>query len=416
MKNSFDVIIIGLGAMGSAAAFHLARRNRRVLGLDRFRPPHAFGSSHGQTRIIREAYFEHPAYVPIVQRAYENWAELEREVGQQLLQQTGGLMIGPPEGILVTGAQRSAQLHQLSHDLLTAKEIRQRFPAFQPSDEMVAVWEPRAGILFPERCVEAHLQMAQRCGAALQFDEPATQWERDGDGVRVYTANGEYFAQRLLIAAGAWINQLITELTLPLTVERQVLLWFAPKIHPEHFAPQHCPIYIWEHEPHRIIYGFPELGEGVKVGRHHEGEIIEPNSVRREVDSDDIAAMRVILRRIMPLIDTVPRASAVCLYTNTPDTNFLLDFHPQHPQVLLASICSGHGFKFSSAVGEIFADLLLEGRSCFDLSLFRLERLQRSWECLSDRGSSADILSAGGAPALRFPPVSEALPITGISA
>jgi sarcosine oxidase len=159
-------------------------------------------------------------------------------------------------------------------------------------------------------------------------------------------------------------------------VERQVLLWFTPKTHAEHFAPQHCPIYIWEHEPDRIIYGFPDLGEGVKVGIHHEGEHTNPDHVRREVDAGDIEAMRVILRRAMPAIDTTPRASAVCLYTTTPDAHFLLDFHPDHPQVLLASLCSGHGFKFSSAFGEILADLLLEGRARFDLRLFRLERLK----------------------------------------
>jgi sarcosine oxidase len=376
-SNAFDTIIIGLGAMGSAAAYHLARRNQRILGLDRFTPPHAFGSSHGQTRIIREAYFEHPAYVPIVQRAYENWAELERASGQKLFQQTGGLMIGPPEGILVTGAQRSAQLHQLPHELLTARELRRRFPAFKPADEMVAVGEPRAGILFPERCLEAHLQRARQHGATLHFDEPAAKWECDGEGVRVLTAKDEYRAQRLLITAGAWIGRFTAELNLPLNIERQVFLWFNPIHDPEYFAPHSCPIYIWEHEPNRFIYGFPNLGEGVKVGIHHEGENTDPDFIRREVGDDDIEAMRAILRRIMPAIDTASRASAVCMYTSTPDMNFLIDFHPQHPQVLLASICSGHGFKFSSAFGEILADLLLEGHSRFDLTLFRLERLRQ---------------------------------------
>jgi sarcosine oxidase len=252
--------------------------------------------------------------------------------------------------------------------------MRQRFPAFQPSDEMIAVWEPRAGILFPERCIETHLQMARHSGAVLQFDEPATTWERDGDGVRVLTPKGEYRAQRLLITAGAWTNQLIAELALPLAIERQVLLWFDPIAHSEHFDPQRCPIYIAEHESNRFIYGFPNLAEGVKVGRHHEGESTDPDSVRREAGPEDIEAMRAILRRFMPAIDTAPRAMAVCLYTNTPDSHFLIDFHPHHPQVLLASICSGHGFKFSSAFGEILADLLTMGRSAFDLSSFQLER------------------------------------------
>lgn len=373
-SNSFDAIIIGLGAMGSAAAYHLARRNQHILGLDRFAPPHTFGSSHGQTRIIREAYFEHPLYVPIVQRAYENWAELEREVGQKLLQQTGGLMIGLPEGILVTGAQRSAQLHQLPHELLNAQALRRRFPAFNPADEMVAVWEPRAGILFPERCIAAHLQKARQHGAILHFDEPAINWDGDGEGVRVSTAKEEYHAQRLLITAGAWIGQFSAELKLPLNVERQVLLWFKPTHPPEYFTPQRCPIFIWEHEAKRFIYGFPDLGEGVKVGIHHEGESADPDCIRRDVGDDDVEAMRAILRRVVPAIDAAPSAGAVCMYTTTPDTNFLIDFHPHHPRVLLASICSGHGFKFSSAFGEILADLLLEERSHFDLSLFRLER------------------------------------------
>jgi sarcosine oxidase len=243
---------------------------------------------------------------------------------------------------------------------------------------MIAVWEPRAGILFPERGVEAHLQMARRNGAALQFDEPVAKWECDGDGVRVSTSKGEYRSQRLLIAAGAWANRLMAELALPLTIERQVLLWFDPIFHSEHFDPQRCPIYIAEPEPDRFIYGFPNLGEGIKVGRHHEGESTDPDRVRREVGPEDIEAMRAILRRFMPAIDTAPRAAAVCLYTNTPDSHFLIDFHPHHPHVLLASICSGHGFKFSSAFGEILADLLLDGHSRFDLSLFRLERLRHS--------------------------------------
>jgi sarcosine oxidase len=248
---------------------------------------------------------------------------------------------------------------------------------------MSAVWEPRAGILFPERCIEAHLQMAKRHGAVLQFDEPAISWKRAGDGVRVLTTKGEYLAQHLLITAGAWTSRLIAELALPLSIERQVLLWFDPVSHPEYFEPQRCPIYIAEHEPNRLIYGFPNLGEGyarsgVKVGRHHEGESTDPDRVRREVGPEDIEAMRAILRRFMPAIDTAPRASAVCLYTNTPDSHFLVDFHPHHPQVLLTSICSGHGFKFSSAFGEILADLLLDGHSRFDLSLFRLGRFKHS--------------------------------------
>jgi sarcosine oxidase len=378
MKNTFDVIVVGLGAMGSAAAYYLARRNQRILGLDRFTPPHAFGSSHGQTRIIREAYFEHPHYVPLVQKAYENWAELEQACGRQLFQQTGGIMIGPPEGTLVTGARRSVQVHNLPHEFLAAAEVRRRFPAFYPAEEMVAVWEPRAGILFPEKCIEAHLEMARGHGAVLRFDEPVTNWTAEGESVRVFTSKSEYDAQRLLLTAGAWINQLIPELSLPLTIERQVLFWFDPIDHREYFDPQRCPIYIWEHAPNRFCYGFPDLGEGVKIGIHHEGEITELENVRREVDPDEAERMRFLLRQFMPEAGGALRNTAICLYTNTPDSHFLIDFHPNHPQVLLASICSGHGFKFASAFGEILAELLVEGRSSFDLSLFGLEQMKHT--------------------------------------
>jgi sarcosine oxidase len=374
MERSFDVIIIGLGAMGSAAGYELARRHRRVLGLDRFTPPHTFGSSHGQTRIIREAYFEHPLYVPLVRRAYQRWAELERECGRRLLRQTGGAMIGPPDGSLVMGAQRSAQTHELPHELLTAEEIRRRFPALRPADEMVAVWEPRAGILFPEACIEAQLDLARQRGAALRFAEPVISWRADGAGVQVTTANSTYRAEQLLLTAGPWTRQLLADLSLPLTVERQVICWFEPSTNPEHFHPDRCPINLWEYAPERFFYGFPDLGHGVKAARHHEGEMVEPDAVRREAGPEEVAEIRTFVRRFLPEADGALRHSSGCLYTNTPDSHFLVDCHPRHRQVLIASPCSGHGFKFASAFGEILADLLSAGRSAFDLSPFRLAR------------------------------------------
>src|SRR5687768_11885338 len=202
----YDVTVIGLGAMGSAAVYHLARRGAKVLGLDRFELPHTMGSSHGETRVIREAYFEHPLYVPLVQRAYELWAELERNHGRQLFVQTGGLMIGPSEGIVFGGARRSAEAHSLPHEILTAPEVRRRFPALRPNDSMMAVWEPRAGILFPETCIEAHLRLASETGAQLIFEQPAARWRAEGDGIHVSTSQAEYQSDRLVLTAGAWIN------------------------------------------------------------------------------------------------------------------------------------------------------------------------------------------------------------------
>jgi sarcosine oxidase len=369
MSSAFDAIIVGLGAMGSAAACHLAKRAGKVLGLDRFTPPHAVGSSHGKTRIIREAYFEHPLYVPLIQRAYELWAELERESGDKLFRQTGGLMMGRPESAVVAGARRSAEEHRLRHEVLSAHDVRLRFPAIRPTDEMIAVWEPRAGILFPERCVEAHLSLARGNGVELHFDEPALRWQPDGEGVRVFTTQGEYRAGQLLLTAGSWMTSLVPELRLPLTVERQIQFWFEPK-NPARFQPDRCPIHIWEHEPGKYFYGFPDLGEGVKVAGHHEGRIIDPDSIGRVVAPDEVEGMRAIVRRFLPDADGPLRSAVVCMYTNTPDGHFFIDRHPAHSQVLIASPCSGHGFKFSSVIGEVLAELVVTRQSAFDLGLF----------------------------------------------
>ena len=371
MSGSYDVVVVGLGAMGSAATFHLARQGQKVLGLDRFTPPHSFGSSHGQTRIIREAYFEHPLYVPLVQRAYQLWAELEHLSGRDLLRITGGLMIGRPDGVLVSGARRSAEQHRLRHELLAAAEVPTRFPALRPADDMVALWEPRAGILFPEACVSAHLTLAQTHGATLRYDEPVASWRNDGDGVRVVTDHGEYRASQLLLTAGSWIRSLVPELNLPFTVERQVLYWFAPRADPAIFAPARCPIHLWEAAPRNFFYGLPDLGNGVKVARHHAGEVAHPDQLRREVSDAEVAAMRELVGRFLPDADGALRSAAVCTYTNTPDEHFWIDRHPQQAQVLIASPCSGHGFKFSSVIGEVLAQLVIRGESSFDLSPFR---------------------------------------------
>lgn len=382
--TAYDVIVLGLGAMGSAAACHLARRGARVLGLDRFAPPHSNGSSSGRSRIIREAYFEHPAYVPMVQHAYALWEALERDSGRRLVLKTGGLMIGAPAGALVAGALLSARTHGLRHEVLDAGELRRRFPALRPQPDTVAVWEPRAGVLFPEDCVAAHLELAARAGAKLKPDEPALEWSATSEGVEVRTARGRHRAGQLLLACGAWTTGLLPELRLPLVAQRQVQLWFEPSEsggptdpgEPGEFSPERFPVFIWEDEPGRFIYGFPELGDGVKVARHHEGEQVDPNHARREVTDDDVWPIREVLGRLIPGANGRLRDSAVCLYTNAPDSHFVLDFHPAQPQVLIASPCSGHGFKFASALGETMADLLLGVPPRFDLGLFRIGRFR----------------------------------------
>lgn len=370
MLQTFDVAVVGLGAMGSAAACHLARRGLKVLGLDRFTPPHALGSSHGHSRIIRQAYFEHPLYVPLVQRAYALWAELQQQAQRELLRITGGLMLGRPDSVLVEGALTSARQHRLEHTLLTPGEVRRRFAALQPDDDMVAVWEPHAGILRPEACVEAHLAQAALAGARLRYGETVREWQPDGAGVRVLTDQGEYRAGQLLLAAGAWLPSLLPSLPLPLTVERQVLYWFTPR-DAIAFTPQRCPIHLWEVSPGRYFYGFPDVGDGVKIAMHHGGEITDPEHLRREVSDDEMAAIRSMARRFVPLADGALRASTVCMYTNTPDEHFWIDRHPEHAQVMIVSACSGHGFKFSSAIGELLAQQMTGRPPSFDLSVFR---------------------------------------------
>jgi sarcosine oxidase len=374
MNRDYDIIITGLGAMGSAAAFHLAARGARVLGLDRFRPPHELGSSHGLTRIIREAYFEHPSYVPLVQRAYELWGVLENQSGRQLLLQTGGVMLGSPEGVLVKGARLSAEQHGLPHQVISANELRKRFPAFHPAPDMVGVWEPRAGVLFPELAIQTHLDLAAQKGAELRFDEPVLKWTPEGDGVRVHTPTAIYTGRQLLVSVGAWVGSMVPELNLPLTVERQVLYWFQPLHQADAFQPTACPIYICEHAPRKFFYGFPDLGDGIKVAVHHQGEATQPDSVRREVGTEEVESMRSLLRQFLPAADGPLKATKVCIYTNTPDEHFILDRHPVHSQVLLASPCSGHGFKFSSAIGELAAMMMCGQQPSLDLRLFSINR------------------------------------------
>jgi sarcosine oxidase len=362
--------------MGGATAFHLARRGQRVLGLERFEPGHAHGSSHGESRIIREIYFEHPLYVPIVRRAYELWHELERESGQRLLTITGGLMIGPEDGRLVTGVLESAVTHDIPHDVLSGTELKARFPGFDASASAVAVVDERAGYLDADACVRAHLALAAQFGAELHFDERVIAWESDGQTVNVETDRGRYSARQLVISAGPWANALLPDLDLPLSVERQVLVWFEPTTHAERYDPTRFPIYLWEYGAGQLAYGFPRLAQGVKAAVFHAGEIVrDADAIPRSVMPDEIQRVRDALRHLLPdVADGALRDAKVCPFTDTPDTHFLIDFHPSFANVLVSSPCSGHGFKFASAIGELQADLLVDGRSRFDVSPFRLAR------------------------------------------
>jgi sarcosine oxidase len=375
-QQSYNAIVLGLGAMGSATLCQLALRGWRVLGLEQFSEGHSLGSSHGDSRIIRETYFEHPLYVPLVRRAHDLWRELEERSGARLMTINGGLMIGPRDGMVVTGTLRSAAEHHLPFELLTPEATRERFPAFQLADDLVAVLDPRAGYLDPEECNKAHIEVARQAGAEVRFNEPVHEWTADGEGVRVATTTGNYLADRLVIAGGAWSGELLRELQLPLTVERQSVFWLEPDVEADEFNGAQFPIYAHEFKPGTICYGFPRLARGVKASVMHDGETSDnPDQVRRTIDESEAGPLRDALRPVLPqLAQAAVRESGVCIFTNTPDRDFIVDFHPDYPQVLVCSACSGHGFKFASALGEVHADLLTTGTARFDLSPFRIDR------------------------------------------
>jgi sarcosine oxidase len=375
----YDAIVVGLGGMGSATAYQLAGRGKQVLGLEKFSPAHDWGSSHGRSRIIRQAYFEDPAYVPLLLRAYELWERLEIETNQELLTLTGGLMIGRREDELVSGSVESAEEHGLPYELLDAGEIRRRFPPFSPDPETVALYEERAGFVRPEETVKAHLDQADALGADLRFEEPVLSWEASGEGVRVETSEGSYEAERLVISPGAWAPQLLADLRIPLEVERQVMYWFEPTSGLELFRPDRFPIFIWEPDDGNMFYGFPAQDDdrGLKAAFFRAGGVpTTPETLDREVYEAEIAFIRGYLAEHVPELAGRCLDAMACMYTNTPDLHFVISAHPEHPQVTIACGFSGHGYKFCSVVGEILADLATEGTTYHPIDLFSPARLR----------------------------------------
>lgn len=375
MNGRADVAIVGLGAMGSAAAWQLAARGRRVMGFDRFHPPHANGSSHGRSRIIREAYFESPFYVPMVRRAWELWSQLEERSGRRLYRPTGGLTIGPPQGKLVSGFIESAEAHSVGFERLSAEEVGERFPVFRPDRHMVAVLESRAGVLLPEDCISVMLDLARQAGCALYFDEPIEQWTPAGDGFVLRTRHGEYRADQVVFSAGAWMATELPGIPLPLTVARQAMFWVSSRGPRERFFPDSFPVWLWETRRGPVFYGFPDLGDGPKIARHHGGRATTADTVSREVQAEESNEVLAFLRGAIPALAGAVTDTRICLYTNTPDEHFIIDRHPRHPGAWIVSPCSGHGFKFAPAIGEAVADLVTGKSPRYDLEPFSINRL-----------------------------------------
>ena len=351
--NHFDVVVCGLGVMGCAALHALARRGQRVLGIERYTPGHDRGSSHGATRIIRLSYFEHPSYVPLVRHAYALWQELEQASGQQLLHVTGVAEMGPPDSMLVSGTLAAAHQHGLRHDVLSAKELMQRYPAFRLPEHFVAVLQPDGGYLAAERAVEALLARAIHAGAAVRTCETISAIEPRAGHVRIVTDRGVVEAGTVIVAAGPWLNSLLPDVALPLRVTRQAMAWFTP-IDPAPFVPEHFPVFLIESR-HGMHYGFPPFGNSaVKVAKHHHADqTVDPKTYDRTFNSDDEKLIRAAVADHLPSANGQILTTQTCLYTVTPDGDFIIDRMPQFPQVIVASPCSGHGFKFAPAIGEI---------------------------------------------------------------
>ncbi len=367
----YDTIVVGIGGMGSAALYHLARRGKRVLGLERFDIPHELGSSHGITRIIRLAYFEHAAYVPLVRRAYELWRELETEAEEQLLHVTGAVEGGPR---IFEGALRSCHEHDLPHEALDGREVSKRFPGYRLPPELPLVYQPDGGFLLPERCIVAHVAGAAAYGAVVATNERVLEWEDGDNGVRVRTDRRVVQAERLVLTAGAYAQDVARLPPGSVTAQRQVLAWLQP-LEPALFTPARFPVFnVALEEGH--LYGFPQFAvPGFKVGFYDPGgERGAPDLISRATTPADEVVLRPFVERYFPAGSGPTLELKACLFELSPDEHFLIDHHPESDHAVFGAGFSGHGFKFCSVVGEILADLTLDGDTRHDIGFLRLSR------------------------------------------
>jgi sarcosine oxidase len=373
-SKHFNTIVIGVGGMGSATCYELAKRGQRVLGIERFDIPHDLGSSHGYTRIIRLAYYEDPSYVMLLKRAYELWDEIERRSRDKLLYRIGSIDAGPADSWVFKGSLRSCVEYDLPHEVLTGKELNERFPGYQLPHDILALYQPDGGFLTPERATVAYVEAAHALGAEIHGRETMLQWQPLGDGVRVVTDRAEYEADRLVITAGSWDSQLLPFLEGLAVPERQVLAWLQPE-RPELFAPDRFPVFNLL-VPEGRYYGFPVFGvPGFKFGKyHHLEEQGPPEILSREPTWEDEEVLREFAARYFPWGAGPTTTLKACMFTNTPDKHFIIDLHPQYPQVSFAAGFSGHGYKFASVIGEIMADLAERGQCRHNIGLFSVGR------------------------------------------
>ncbi|WP_250032986.1 N-methyl-L-tryptophan oxidase [Paractinoplanes maris] len=377
--SAYDVIVVGLGGMGSAAALQLAARGQRVLGLEKYGPAHDRGASHGGSRVTRQSYFEGPEYVPLLLRAYDLFDQLATDSGRDVITLTGGVMIGRPESRTVAGSRASAEQWGLEHEILDARELRRRYPTFAPQPDEVALFEAKAGFVRPEATVAANLQLATKHGADLRFDEPMSSWEPAGDGVRVTTGRGHYTAGQLVITPGPWAPELLADLGIEFRIERQVQHWYQPRGGVEPYLPDRHPIYVWEDADGGQIYGFPAVdgpAGGAKIAFFRRGTPTTPDTLDTEVHDDEVAEMMAYAGQRLPDLPGRFLRGEPCMYSTTPDEHFVIARHPAHESVTVACGFSGHGFKFVPVVGEILADLATCGATVHPIGLFDPRRFR----------------------------------------
>lgn len=377
--NKYDVIVVGVGGMGSSTCYQLAKRGAKVLGLEQFDIPHNQGSSHGLTRIIRLAYYEDPSYVPLLRRAYQLWTEIEQACGEQIFYKTGSVDVGPADSMVFTGSHESCLLHDIPHEVLTGSELNQRFPGYQVPDDYKAVYQPDGGFLLPERATVGFVEAAQKWGATIQAREQVLNWEAIEGGVRVQTSKGVYEAAKLVFTSGAWNRKLLPLLADLAVPERQVLAWLQPTKR-ELFTPETFPVFNIQLGEEDRYYGFPVFGiPGFKFGKyHHLEETGIPESFDWTPNSEDEKVLRDFAAKVFPEGSGPTMSLKTCMFTNSPDEHFILDMHPDYRQVSIAAGFSGHGYKFASVIGEIMADLAIDGQTKLPISLFRLGRFDVS--------------------------------------
>jgi sarcosine oxidase len=373
--KTFDAVVLGVGGMGSAALYHLAARGMRVLGLEQFRVGHDRGSSHGETRIIRKAYFEHPAYVPLLVRAYTLWTDFEKETGRRFFYRTGLLETGPADGMLIRGVRRSAELHGLALEEVAVSDVPRRFPGFLPSDDMVAVFEADAGLLLVEQCVQSFARRAVALGAELREDAAVLDWSVQGSDITVRTRSDSYTTSRLVICGGPWAVKLLADLGLPLSVRRKPVFWF--EADPGAYdRDRGCPVFCFDTRD-GFFYGIPSLSRGsLKIAEHTGGETVPVGAdhVDRTVRESDVAPVRRFSARYLPFVRSRVVKSSVCMYTMTPDEHFIMDSDPRYPGVLIATGFSGHGYKFAPLIGSVLADMATGGRTSVPVDFLSLSR------------------------------------------